>query len=104
MPASGELEAGCNRPALSRYWSERAGPDARVVAVWEASNSPLAGLGIVGESQEKKFEPGQPQGSRLRFWAYLDIGLSERGQMRVWWLCGRDGTLQVQWNRSARGS
>jgi hypothetical protein len=34
---------------------------------------------------------------------YLDIGLSERGQMRVWWLCGRDGTLQVQWNRSARG-
>ncbi|KAJ6190762.1 Sodium/sulfate symporter [Penicillium mononematosum] len=34
-----------------------------------AYSSPLAGLGIVGESQEKKFEPGQPQGSRLRFWA-----------------------------------
>ncbi|CAG8892145.1 unnamed protein product [Penicillium nalgiovense] len=34
-----------------------------------ASDSPLAGPGIVGESQEKKFEPDQPRGSRLRFWA-----------------------------------
>ena len=52
----------------------------------------------------------QYQGPRAASWRqdltaqyYLDFGLSERGQMRVRWLCGRDGSRQVQWNRSAMG-